>query len=623
MAEQGVNAPVLEIYEDFQCPACRAMEEQLGATVKELAAKGEVKVVYRPFQLFQQDPLMSNSRRAANAAACAPAGKWVAYHDKLFTHQPPEGDEGFAQDELIKWAAEVGITGQQFETCVRKMQKIEEVENATVAAGRAGVDATPYLALNGRKLGGDALTEEGLRDAIAGAQGSTPSPSGSASGGTCGQRGGLRPRRAGSGGAATLGVARHVRAPEAVTSTPMQPLAFIPSPSQGVWHLGPVPIRAYAIMIILGIVVAVWLGERRWAAKGGQPGTVIDVAVWAVPFGLVGGRLYHVLTDYQRYFGADGDPLRALEIWEGGLGIWGAVALGAVGAAIGCRTRGVSPFAMADAVAPGIALAQAIGRWGNYWNQELYGRPLDTFWALEIDRDNRPRLADGVTLDPEYADIATYHPTFLYESLWCLGVAILVIWAGRRFKLTHGRAFALYVAAYTVGRFWIELLRIDDAHHVLGMRLNNWTSIAVFLAAVAYMYLARNRTGPENVGASPDDDGPKADPEKRPDDAPEKSEKAEKAEKAEEPEKPDVPKGAEPEAEQAKDAEPETDEPADGEPETGASEDTTPADDAPEPATPEDDEPATGKAEAEDDEPEAATPEDDEPAEARSVKDGK
>ncbi|TDB88071.1 prolipoprotein diacylglyceryl transferase [Actinomadura sp. KC216] len=271
----------------------------------------------------------------------------------------------------------------------------------------------------------------------------------------------------------------------------MEPLAYIPSPSQGVWNLGPVPVRAYAVMIILGIVVCVWLGERRWAAKGGTPGVIVDVAVWAVPFGLVGARVYHVLTDYQRYFGDNADPLRALEIWKGGLGIWGAIGFGAVGALIACRRRGISILALADAVAPGIVLAQGIGRWGNYWNQELYGRPLDTFWAIEIDKN---RL-------PGYEDVATYHPTFLYEFLWCVGVAILVIWADRRYNLTHGRAFALYVAGYTLGRAWIEALRIDEAHEVLGLRFNNWVSIILFLGAVAYMYQARNRTGPENVGA--------------------------------------------------------------------------------------------------------------------------
>lgn len=278
----------------------------------------------------------------------------------------------------------------------------------------------------------------------------------------------------------------------------MQPLAFIPSPSQGVWHLGPFPLRAYALMIILGIIVAVWVGERRWTARGGTPGVVVDCAVWAVPFGLVGGRLYHVITDYQRYFGEGRNPVDAFKVWEGGLGIWGAVVLGGVGAWIGCRRRGVSVAALGDAIAPGIALAQGIGRWGNWWNQELYGRPLKAWWAVEIDPAHRPQLADGLS-DPKYADVATYHPTFLYESLWCFGVAFFVIWAGRRYKLTHGRTFALYVAAYTVGRAWIEFLRIDDAHHVLGLRLNDWTALVVFIGAVTFLWRTRGHTGPEAV----------------------------------------------------------------------------------------------------------------------------
>ncbi|MFJ3986107.1 prolipoprotein diacylglyceryl transferase [Streptomyces fungicidicus] len=265
-------------------------------------------------------------------------------------------------------------------------------------------------------------------------------------------------------------------------------LAYIPSPSSGVLYLGPVPLRGYAFCIIIGVFVAVWLGNKRWVARGGRAGTVADIAVWAVPFGLLGGRLYHVITDYQLYFSEGRDWVDAFKIWEGGLGIWGAIAFGALGAWIGCRRRGVPLPAYADAVAPGIAFAQAIGRWGNWFNQELYGRSTDVPWAVEITSSGDGRVP------------GTYHPTFLYESLWCIGVALLVIWADRRFKLGHGRAFALYVAAYCAGRFWIEYMRVDEAHHILGLRLNNWTSILVFLLAVLYIVVsARKRPGREDV----------------------------------------------------------------------------------------------------------------------------
>ena len=268
-------------------------------------------------------------------------------------------------------------------------------------------------------------------------------------------------------------------------------LAFIPSPDRAEIHLGPLPLRAYALFIIIGIVIAVWVGERRWVARGGRSGTVSDIAVWAVPFGLVGGRLYHVITTPQPYFGPGGDPWAAFAIWRGGLGIWGAVALGAVGAWIGCRRRGIPFPAMADTLAPGLALAQAIGRWGNYFNQELFGRPTTLPWALQIDPAHRP---------VGYAQYATFHPTFLYESVWNVGVAVLVVWADRRFRLGHGRAFALYVAAYTAGRFWIEGLRIDEANHILGLRLNEWTSIVVFIGAViALVVSARRHPGREAV----------------------------------------------------------------------------------------------------------------------------
>jgi prolipoprotein diacylglyceryl transferase len=271
-------------------------------------------------------------------------------------------------------------------------------------------------------------------------------------------------------------------------------LAYIPSPPQGVWHLGPLPVRAYALCIVAGIVAAVLVTRRRWAAQAGNPEVVADIAVWAVAFGFVGGRLYHVLTDPQLYFCDACEPIRALYVWEGGLGIWGAIALGAVGAYAGCRFKGIDFRAFADAAAPGVAVAQALGRWGNYFNQELYGRPTQLPWALEIDPAHRPVGMENV---------ATYHPTFLYESLWDLGVAALVIWADRRFKLDRGRAFALYAALYTAGRGWIEALRIDAAHHFLGLRLNEWTSIAVFVASVTYIVAVSHRESPkEEAGAS-------------------------------------------------------------------------------------------------------------------------
>ena len=205
-------------------------------------------------------------------------------------------------------------------------------------------------------------------------------------------------------------------------------LASFPSPAQGVWHLGPIPIRAYAICIIIGIILALLIGDRRWQARGGERGVIYDIALWAVPFGLVGGRLYHVLTDWTTYFGPGGAGLAgALRIWDGGLGIWGAVALGGVGAWIGCRLRGIPLPAFGDAIAPGIVLAQAIGRIGNYFNQELYGRPTNVPWGMEIFyRQDPSGLVDVHSLDGvSTGDVAAVvHPTFLYELLWNLLVFV-------------------------------------------------------------------------------------------------------------------------------------------------------------------------------------------------------
>src|SRR5262249_14457529 len=278
----------------------------------------------------------------------------------------------------------------------------------------------------------------------------------------------------------------------------------IPGPDRGGWCLGPVPIRACALCIIAAIVVALLSGERRWQARGGQAGAVTDIAVFAVPFGLVGGRLYHVATDWQKYFGPGGDPIAALEIWKGGLGIWGAIALGALGAWIGCRRRGIPLPALADAVAPAIVAAQAIGRLGNYFNQELYGGPTSLPCGLEIrGRVNAatgiPDPLNGVALGPP---LEIVHPTFLYEMLWDLAVVALVVWADRRFALGHGRAFALYVAGYTAGRFWIELMRADPATMIFGIRINVITSAVVFLGAILYLIMAhRGREDPDTLAA--------------------------------------------------------------------------------------------------------------------------
>jgi prolipoprotein diacylglyceryl transferase len=275
-----------------------------------------------------------------------------------------------------------------------------------------------------------------------------------------------------------------------VTST-VDILAYIPSPPQGVWQIGPFPLRAYAFCIIVGILVAVVWGDRRWVARGGEKGTVLDVAIWAVPFGLIGGRLYHVLTDWSTYFGEGGNPGDALKIWQGGLGIWGAVALGAVGAWIGCRQRGVSVAALGDAIAPGILLAQAIGRLGNWFNQELYGRETTVPWGLEIyERVNDAGRLDPLTGTSNGVVERIVHPTFLYELVWNVLIVILLVVVDRRFRIGHGRLFALYAAGYSLGRFFVELMRDDYATHIAGIRINSFTSAIVFACAMAYFVLA-------------------------------------------------------------------------------------------------------------------------------------
>ena len=271
-------------------------------------------------------------------------------------------------------------------------------------------------------------------------------------------------------------------------------LASIPSPSESVIEIGPLPLRAYALCILAGVVAAIVIGQRRWSARGGEPGVVADVAAVAVPAGIVGARIYHVITSPDAYFGEGGDPLEALMIWEGGLGIWGGIAGGALGAWWACRRRGIAMPPFMDALAPALPVAQALGRFGNWFNQELYGRATDLPWALEIDADHRPEATP---------DRETYHPTFLYEALWNLALAVVLVRAERRFGLRNGQVFALYVAGYCVGRLWIELLRVDPAEEILGLRLNVWTSVLLFAAAVA-AFVWRGRSTPETPAAAED-----------------------------------------------------------------------------------------------------------------------
>ncbi len=294
--------------------------------------------------------------------------------------------------------------------------------------------------------------------------------------------------------------------------------AAIPSPTVSVLKLGPLSVHLYALCIVAGILVALWLTDRRWRARGGAQHQVGDVTGWAVLFGIVGGRLYHVITDPELYFASGKHPLDAVKIWDGGLGIWGAVALGALGAWIGCRRHNMDFGAFADAAAPGVLLAQAIGRWGNWFNNELYGRATDLPWKLQIHeldvvngKASRDAAGHAVVL-------GYYHPTFLYEMLWSLLVVAVLLWLDHRRRLGRWQVLMLYVMGYTFGRFFVELLRDDHANRILGMRVNSWVSILVFLAALAWF--VRNRNSPRSVAGPGRDEPAPADPDEPAVDAP-------------------------------------------------------------------------------------------------------
>ena len=268
--------------------------------------------------------------------------------------------------------------------------------------------------------------------------------------------------------------------------------SFLPSPTVSAFHVGPLTVHFYALCIMAGIVVAVWLSSRRWKARGGASGQVLDICLWAVPAGIIGGRIYHVITDPELYFVPGKNPWNAFAIWDGGLGIWGAIALGIVGAWIGCRRAGVSLVAFLDTVAPGVVFAQALGRWGNWFNNELYGDPTTLPWKLQIHQMD-PATGAAVTDSSGTPVVLGYfQPTFLYESLWCLGVGLLLLYLDRRFSLGAGSIFSLYVAGYTAGRFAFELMRSDYANLILGLRVNTWVAALIFLAgAVAFVLLFR------------------------------------------------------------------------------------------------------------------------------------
>ena len=279
--------------------------------------------------------------------------------------------------------------------------------------------------------------------------------------------------------------------PTAVVMTASAP-ASIPSPGQSVWHLGPLPIRAYAICILAGVVLAAWWTDRRYRARGGRAELALDTAMLTVPVGIICARLYHVVTSPDAYFGPNGDLSRIPRVWEGGIGIWGGVAGGLISGALFLRHRGVRLAPFADAVAPALLAAQAIGRFGNWFNQELFGGPTTLPWGLEIDRRHLP---------VGYAPGTLFHPTFLYEALWsAMGVCAL-LWLERRLRSSGacgGRLLWADLMVYTAGRAWVEHLRIDEAQRVLGLRLNEWTSLVIFVVGLIG-FIVVTRRGPSDA----------------------------------------------------------------------------------------------------------------------------
>jgi len=276
------------------------------------------------------------------------------------------------------------------------------------------------------------------------------------------------------------------------------PVAYLPSPANAVWHLGAIPVRAYVLCLLLAVVTGIWLTDRRYRRSGGQQGVIMEVATVAVPIGLIGARLYSVLSNFGGYFGPGRDWTDVFRIWEGGVGVAGAVVAGAFAGWVYCRRVGIEVGPIALAAAPALAVAQAIATWGNWFNQEQYGRPSTLPWAVAIAPGHRTAA---------YQAFATFQPVFLYESLLDLLVAVAVAYAIRRYSLTGDRAFALYAALYAATRCGTELMRIDYATRIFGVRANFITMIVVLIIACAYLAFAGRRRrrllAPEESPARP------------------------------------------------------------------------------------------------------------------------
>ena len=279
-------------------------------------------------------------------------------------------------------------------------------------------------------------------------------------------------------------------------------LGYIPSPHTGVVHLGPLELHMYGLTLLVAILLCIWLTGRRWLALGGDWDTVTRVAVWGVAFGVVGARAYHDVTSWNEVPTPKWQGI--FEVWRGGLGIWGGIFLGALVGAQVIKRSGANVALFMDTVAPGLLLAQGIGRIGNWWNQELYGKPTTLPWALKIDPAHLPT-------DPKYATYTTFHPTFLYELIWDVVGVLVLIYVGKRFRIHPPGLFALYVTWYCFGRFFEELLRIDPAHHFFGLRLNAWVSAILFFASGIY-FIWLERRGPGTRTREPRKDPPKRGP---------------------------------------------------------------------------------------------------------------